>query len=114
MTLFNRFRRASALRVVFVVAALLTAQSAVACALEAAVVAEATEIAAAAVATDDCCNLCLDCANCGACHAASVSPRAAGPSLSFRSAIYATIAFPTAAPQHWTPAELLRPPISAA
>ena len=46
LTLFDRFRRASALRVVLVIAALLASQNSLACAFEEVLVAQGTEIVA--------------------------------------------------------------------
>ena len=50
LTLFDRLRRASALRVVLVVAAMLASQNSLACAFEEAFVAQGTEIVASEVA----------------------------------------------------------------
>jgi hypothetical protein len=111
MTLFDRLRRSSALRGVLVVAAMLASQNSLACAFEEALVAQGGEIVAS---EEGCCNLCLDCANCGVCHGSVVSPRAGGNHLSFRSSSYAKITVETTAPTLWTPPALLRPPISAA
>ena len=111
-TLFDRLRRASALRGVLVVAAMLASQNALACAFEEIVVAQGVEIAAES--GEGCCTLCFDCANCGVCHGSALNTRASGNHLSFRSATYAKFTDETTAPTLWTPPALLRPPISAA
>ena len=110
-TLFDRLRRASALRAVLVVAALLASQNALACAFEEVLVAQGTEIVAN---EEGCCTLCFDCANCGVCHGSALSSRASSNHLSFRSSTYAKFPIEATAPTLWTPPALLRPPISAA
>jgi hypothetical protein len=121
LTLFDRLRRASALRVVLVVAAMFASQNSLTCAFEEVFVAQGTEIVASDVAGasadesgEDCCTLCPDCASCGGCHTSAVSPRAINAHSSFRTATYAKFTLATVSPKHWTPPALLRPPISAA
>jgi hypothetical protein len=117
-TLFDRLRRASSLRLVFVIAALLASQNFLACAFEEFSAAQVTELAAgtgeAEGAADACCALCLDCANCGGCCSFAVTPRSDAAPLALASIAYAKMSLATAAPDLWTPPALLRPPISAA
>jgi hypothetical protein len=116
-TLFVRLRRATSLRLIFVIAAVLGSQNFLACAFEEFSAAQGTEAAAGIFAAEgsgeDCCALCLDCANCGGCGFA-VMPRAHIAAIAFDSVDYAKISLAAAAPETWTPPTLLRPPISAA
>jgi hypothetical protein len=127
MTLLDRLRRASLLRVVLVIAAILASQSSLACAFEAATGDQGVELAAGvfvdekarAVASgenpeDGCCSLCFDCAHCGGCHTSAVSPRIGAAHPAFASYAFAKISRVTSAPTRWTPSALLRPPIDAA
>jgi len=113
LTLLDRLRRAPALRVVLVVAAMLASQNSLVCAFEEVLAAQTTEIVADE-SGEDCCSLCVDCAHCGGCHSSAVSPRAHFAHLSFSSFAYAKFTFATAAPERWAPPTLLRPPINAA
>lgn len=113
LTLFDRLRRASALRVVFIVAAMLASQTSLACAIEGALAAQGSEVIALEESGDDCCALCFDCAQCGGCHSAAVNPRT-GNAQFFLSIHNATFTIATAAPKLWTPPALLRPPINVA
>jgi hypothetical protein len=113
-TLFDRFRRPSALRVVFIIAALLASQSSLACAFEGILDSQGIEIVVNDVSGEDCCTSCVNCANCGSCHSSAVSPRAGSAHLSFLSISFAKLSLATAAPKLWTPPALLRPPINAA
>jgi len=116
-TLFVRLRRATSLRLIFVIAAVLGSQNFLACAFEEFSAAQGIEAVAGIFAAegsgDDCCALCLDCANCGGCSFA-VMPRAHIAAMAFDSFDYARINLAAAAPELWTPPTLLRPPISAA
>jgi hypothetical protein len=116
-TLFVRLRRATSLRLIFMIAAVLGSQNFLACAFEELSAAQGIEavagIFAAEGSRDDCCALCLDCANCGGCNFA-VMPRAHIAAMAFDSIDYAKISLAAAAPELWTPPTLLRPPISAA
>jgi hypothetical protein len=102
--------------VLILVAALLASQGALACAFEALVESQGTEIAAQPDAADGeaCCNLCPDCASCGVCHLSAVSPRGAGSQPAALYVEYSKFTFATAAPALWAPPALLRPPIEAA
>lgn len=113
-TLFDRLRRASALRVVLVVATLLASQNSLACAFEEVLAQQGIEIVVSEASDEDCCTLCFDCAHCGGCHASAVSPRAFLGHLSFQSITFANLSLASVAPKLWTPPALLRPPISAA
>jgi hypothetical protein len=113
-TLFDRLRRASALRVVLILAAMLASQTSLACAMEATSAAQDTEIIATEESGEDCCALCLDCAHCGGCHSFAVNPRDAFAQFSFAGILTAKLTAATAAPTSWTPPALLRPPIHAA
>jgi hypothetical protein len=120
MTLFDRFRKAPALRVVFLIAALLASQSSLACAFEGVFAGGQTDVSIVApdpVQADTgngCCNLCLNCTNCGGCCSFAVSLRASDTRLSLASIAYANLGLATAAPTLWTPPTLLKPPIDAA
>jgi hypothetical protein len=128
LTLFDRFRRATTLRVFFLVAALLASQSSLACAFEnvfaapasapSIVVAEGAQDHVPAVpeenSGDDCCGLCRTCTHCGGCCSFAVAVRAGEAHVSVPSILYANISFATAAPALWAPPALLRPPINAA
>ncbi len=116
-TLFVRLRRATSLRLIFVIAAVLGSQNFLACAFEEFSAAQGIEAVAGSFEAegsgDDCCALCLDCANCGGCGFA-VMPRAQTPAMAFDSIDHAKIILAAAAPELWTPPTLLRPPITAA
>jgi hypothetical protein len=118
ISLFDRLRRASALRFVFVIAAVLGSQNFLACAFEEFSAAQATEVMAGVVEVagsgDDCSALCLDCAHCGGCCSFAAMPRAHAAPMALASFAHAKISLATAAPELWTPPALLRPPISAA
>jgi hypothetical protein len=128
MTLLERFRRASVLRVVFVVAAFCASQNSLACALEEAMGAQGIELSAGVSADvvaldalasgedleDGCCTLCFDCANCGGCHTSAVSPRIDAAHLAFVSIAFAKISLAPGMRTPWAPPALLRPPIDAA
>jgi hypothetical protein len=115
MTLLDRFRRASSLRWVFVIAALLASQNFLACALEEFSAAQGIEVVVEAERSgDDCCALCLDCANCGGCCSFAGMPRAQTAPMAAASIDYTRIRLATVAPVSWTPPTLLRPPINAA
>ncbi len=121
VTLFDRLRRATALRVVLVVAMVLASQNSLACAFEEPAAAQGTEILASEIvsastegADEECCFFCFDCAQCGGCHSSTMSLRAGNGHMFFRRTTYEKVSAPTVAPKHWTPSALLRPPISAA
>jgi len=127
-SLFERLRRPAALRVVFVLAAMLASQNSLACAFEAAFAGQSSELTAGVggekpldepAATpeavgEDCCALCADCAHCGGCCSFAVTLRAGDTQLAFASVLRSKINFATSAPRHWTPPTPLRPPISPA
>jgi hypothetical protein len=117
-TLFVRLRRALSLRLIFVIAAVLGSQDFLACAFEEFSTSQGIEAVAgipeAEGSGDDCCALCLDCANCGGCCSFAVMPRVHAAAMAFVSVDYAKLSFAAAAPGLWTPPTLLRPPISAA
>jgi len=124
LSLFDRFRRASALRVVFLVAALFASQSSLACAFEEVFAAPQAEAAIAAADSvsghapdfeknsgDDCCGLCRNCTHCGGCCSFAVAVRAGDASVSGLFTFHANLSFATAARPLWTPPTLLKPPI---
>jgi len=113
VTLLDRLRRSSALRVVLLIAAMLASQQSMACAFEEALSPQGTEIVADNGA-EECCPLCGDCTQCGGCHASAVSPRAILAQSSFQLNLFAKLTPATAAPKSWAPPALLRPPINAA
>ena len=117
MTIMNRFRRASTLRWAFIIAAVLASQNFLACAFEDATATQGSEVAVSLAAAqdnaDECCCLCLDCANCGGCHASALGPRSAHSNL-LDTFFYSATSHDIAAPTLWTPPTLLRPPIAAA
>src|SRR5688572_11217341 len=117
MTIMNRFRRATSLRWVFIITAVLASQNFLACAFENATATQGSELAASLADSqgnaDECCSLCLDCANCGGCHASALGPRSAH-SHQLDTFFYSATSHDTAAPTLWTPPTLLRPPIAAA
>lgn len=116
-SLLERLRRATALRVVLLVAALMMAQSGIVCLCDSAASAAETAQPAGMQALDegeDCCATCTDCAQCGGCHTSVVSPRSdTGPVL-LGSLTDARIAAATAARAPWTPPAHYRPPIDNA
>jgi hypothetical protein len=113
--LFDRLRRGSCLRGLFVVAALLSSQNSLACALEE-LLAPASEVvevvmgAATEAPADDCCGVCFDCAHCGCCVPA-LGARAGGEHTADFSIAGGKKWPRTAAPGLWTPPTLLKPPI---
>src|SRR5688572_17583773 len=123
VSLFDRLRRPAALRVVFVLAAMLASQNSLACALEAAFAGQSTELTGgiggdnprdepAAIPEamgEECCALCGDCARCGGCCSLAVTLRAGDNQLAFASPTRSKINFATSAPRLWTPPALLRP-----
>ena len=116
LTLFDRLRRGSGLRVLFAMAALLASQNSLACALEEAFApqTEVVEVGVAASAdtpSDNCCGVCFDCAQCGCCGIA-LNARAGGDRHADLSIADGRQSLHTAAPRHWTPPTLLKPPIS--
>jgi hypothetical protein len=119
--LFERLRRASVLRVLVVIATLLASQGSLACVIEdvfsgadMALGADLDVSSSTDQAGDECCTLCFDCAHCGGCHGSAVSPRLGQVNPGVQANVCAKITFATAAPSHWTPPALLRPPIDAA
>jgi hypothetical protein len=116
-SLLERLRRATALRVVLLVAALMVAQSGIVCLCDSPASApETAQVAGmqAPVEGEDCCAMCTDCAQCGGCHTSAVSPRSdSGPAL-LASITGARIAAATAARAPWTPPAHYRPPIDNA
>jgi hypothetical protein len=121
-TLLSRLRRASSLRFVFVIAAVLASQNFLACAFEEWTGGQGVELGtgqAAAFAADDgsgddCCALCLECANCNGCCGMAASTRSHAASPALVSSALTKITLDTVAPAFWTPPTLLRPPIEAA
>jgi len=123
-SLFDRLRRATALRVLLACAALLASQTSLACALEESTTGETVALVAGALpaetadtaAPDDggCCALCTDCAHSGGCCVFAASPRAGALAFALASLSDASIGFSTSAPVSWTPPTLLRPPIAIA
>jgi hypothetical protein len=126
MTLFDRLRRASALRIVLIAATLMASQSSLACAFEAAVGNQGTEaiasmdsgsVGAEAPSSDDsdggCCSFCLDCAHCGGCHSSVLNLRSQS-GLALALIVETRAQLDDVAPALWTPSTLLRPPIHAA
>jgi len=118
--LFEKLRRASLLRALLVFATLLVSQNALACEIED--VLAATDVALPADfeassstdgAGDDCCMLCLDCAQCGGCHGSAIGARLGHVDSALQGACI-KFTFATAAPSLWTPPALLRPPIDLA
>jgi hypothetical protein len=116
--LFDRFRRASPLRVIFVVAALLASQSSMACAFDEAPPQEIEYAAGVAESPDgsgdDCFSLCFECASCGGCCSVAVNLRGSDAQPAFAAIDRMLITSATTAPKLWTPPALLRPPITAA
>jgi hypothetical protein len=121
--LFDSLRRASVMRFVLVLAALLASQNSIACILdlgierpEAASIEQTTQTSADAACEDglgdDCCTLCVDCASCGGCHGSALSTRTL-PAHPESSRGYELAHLLTAAPALWKPPTLLRPPIDA-
>src|SRR6187455_1390125 len=117
-SLFHRLRRSAALRVVLVLAALLTSQQSLACAFEEVFSEQGTEIAVAAdtAAPDfaDCCGACLSCVNCSVCCSSAMDSPMSGSAFGSTSLSFLKISQGTAAPALWTPPTLLKPPIDAA
>jgi hypothetical protein len=117
LTLFDRLRRAAPLRVLLTVATLLTFQDSLACACEnLASEPEAASSDLAASPTDDpsegCGTFCSDCASCGSCCNFAASSRTSASQLGLFNTS-SKIGLATAAPEHWVPPTLLRPPIDA-
>lgn len=117
-SLFHRLRRSAALRVVLVLAALLTSQQSLACAFEEVFSEQGTEIAASADTSTpdlaDCCGACLSCVNCSVCCSSAMDSPMGGAALASTALSFLKFSQDTAAPALWTPPTLLKPPIDAA
>jgi hypothetical protein len=115
-SLLERLRRATVLRALLLVAALMMVQSGIGCLCDPAAAAETVQVAGmqAPDESDDCCALCTDCAQCGGCHTSVVSPRPDLGPLLVDSLTDARIAAAIAARAPWTPPAHYRPPIDIA
>ena len=117
-TLFTRLRRASALRLVFVVAAILASQSSAACALEEAIAGQGTEWVAGDPGSENpdpgCCSLCPDCTHCGGCCGIADLARDGQALMALSMSSGSKLTPATVAPRLWVPPTLLKPPIDAA
>jgi hypothetical protein len=120
------FRRMAALRFVLLVAAVMSAQSAVICACDGVVIPGAQTVVVADAASIDhadasvrgatdeiCCASCVDCAQCGGCHVSAVAarPDADLPNVAFSDPL---ISWTSAARAPWTQPTPSRPPITTA
>jgi hypothetical protein len=113
---FDRLRRASGLRILFLVATFLASQSALACAFDvasepAAIGSPANGGDAGADTGDDCCSLCVGCTTCGGCTSVALKSRAVPDVLAILVPQQATKP-PAVPPRSWTPPSPLRPPIA--
>jgi hypothetical protein len=119
LSLFERLRHSTALRMLVLCAAFLVSQNSLACALEEAWSGDSVELASDVSGSPEAprdgggCALCTDCAHGGCCGFAA-APRTGSERFALPPWVHGRIGPTTTTPTSWTPPTLLRPPIVAA